>query len=168
MIIRWRYFGEYGGWSKISQFMSYAVYFFTSSATCERAFSWSIISLSWRLANSSRFFQYSIQFHQFLFIVNSCDRFSRFQKLVVYHTFLIPLNTQHHLLSMKTAFWGLWTWFTWQYPHAFYSLATTFSSTFLKIKAKKQSFPHMLFRWFKTWHFRCYKNVVRYYKWIYF
>ena len=47
------------------------------------------------------FFQCLIQFHQSLFIANSCDRFTRFQQLVVYHTFLIL----HHLLNMNIAFW---------------------------------------------------------------
>ena len=60
------------------------------------------------------FFQCLVEFHQLLFIANNCDRFTRFQQLVVYHTFFIPLNTQHHLLSMNIAFWS-W-WFTWQYP----------------------------------------------------
>ena len=47
--------GEYGGWGKTSQFMS-CIYFSTGSAICERALSWSKISLSWRVACSGRFF----------------------------------------------------------------------------------------------------------------
>ena len=33
------------------------------------------------------FFQCLVQFNQLLFIANSCDRYIRFQQLVVYHTF---------------------------------------------------------------------------------
>ena len=39
------------------------------------------------------FFQCLVHCHQLLFIANSCDRFTRFQQLVVYHTFLNPPNT---------------------------------------------------------------------------
>ena len=52
-------------------------------------------------------------FYQLLFIANSCDRFTRIQQLVVYHTFLIPPNTQHHLFTINFAFWHWWTWYTW-------------------------------------------------------
>ena len=53
---------------------------------------------------------------QQLFRVNSCDRFIRFQQLVVYYIFLISPNTQHHLLSMNIAIWRWKIWFTCQYP----------------------------------------------------
>ena len=46
--------------------------------------------------------------------------------------------------------------------NTFCRLAMTFSSTFLKMKAKER----MLFRWFKTWHFWCYKKC-NVYNWIY-
>ena len=49
-------------------------------------------------------------------------------------------------------------------PHA-PEASDYFQRHFFKIKTKKQSLSHMLFRWFKTWHFRCYKKSYVY-KWI--
>ena len=40
------------------------------------------------------FFQCFVQFHQLLFLANSCYCFTRFQQFLVYHIFLIPPNTQ--------------------------------------------------------------------------
>ena len=74
--------------------------FLTGSATCGRALSWTKISLSTFGLPLPLFFQFLIQFHQLLFIASRCDRLTRLQQFVVYHTFLIPPNAYHHLVSM--------------------------------------------------------------------
>ena len=76
---------------------------------------------------------------------------------MVYHTFLIPPNTQQHLLSMNIVFWHCW--FTWQYQ-CFLSLGDVFQQHFFKIQATKQSFAHMLFVGSEPDIFDVKKNVI--------
>ena len=95
--------GEYGGWGKISRFISY-IYFlrfllYVDEYCHERKL---VCHKVWRTL--AAFFQCLIYCHEFFFIANSCDRFTRFQQLVVYHTFSPNTRTEHHLLSMNIVF----------------------------------------------------------------
>ena len=95
--------GEYGGWGRTSLFMS-CIYSWRVLLHWDEPYHGEKLVCHdvWRIL--AAFFECLVQFNQFLFIVNSCDHLTRFQQLVVYHTFLISPNTQYNLFSMNIAF----------------------------------------------------------------
>ena len=97
---------------------------------------WSKISLSWRLAYSGRLI--SMLGSVLSILVYNEQLWSFYQVSVTrgYHTLLIPLNAQHHLLSMNISFWHWQTWFTWQYP-CLLSVGDDFQQHFFKNESKE-------------------------------